>query len=258
MVTRGATTPFAHGKGMPKTSFTTRCDSWEPPTTLHQTDLEHKVEVVDRGALHSDWKIIKERGYGTHFSVGAIPLSLYDQGRAVCGVYHGMGVGVKVTARRFASSREVVACAKTRVLSFVIVARTTGDAECAVALCKRLDVGGEMGYGILLDGNTSLVYDLARSSAWFANSARATATTKKPDVNLSMRVSRRHWTAWFVASKTLRLGDALFASYGVGSSHHTTIAADAAHRAEREPACHSKRRARLQQLAEARTKKRAT
>jgi len=38
---------------MPKTSFTTRCDIWEPPTTLHQTDLEHKVEVVDRGALHS-------------------------------------------------------------------------------------------------------------------------------------------------------------------------------------------------------------
>jgi len=72
MVTRGATTPFAHGKGMPKTSFTTRCDSWEPPTTLHQTDLEHEVEVVDRGALHSDWKMIKERGYGTHFSGGTM------------------------------------------------------------------------------------------------------------------------------------------------------------------------------------------
>lgn len=238
---------------MPRTSFSTRCDTWEPPTTIHQTDSEH--EVVDRGALHSDWKIIEARGYGTHFSAGAIPLSLYDQGRAVCGVYHGMGVGVKVTSRRFASSREVVARRGARVLAFVIVARTTGDAEGAVALCKRLGVGGEMGYGILRDGKTSLVYDLARSSAWFANSARATTTTKKPVVNLRLRVNRRHWTAWFVASKTLRLGDALFAPYGVGSSHHATIAADAAQRAEREPACHARRWKRLHQLAEARTKR---
>ena len=141
------------------------------------------------------------------------------------------------------------------MLSFVIVARTTGDAEGAVALCRRLGVGGEMGYGILRDGHTTLVYDIGRSSAWFVNSARATTTTKKPVVNLRMRVSRRHWTACFVASKTLRLGDALFAPYGVGSSHHTTIAADAVQRAKREPACHARRRARLQQLAEARKKK---
>ena len=96
-----------------------RCDSWEPTTTIHQTKTENGVEVVDRGALHSGWQIIEERKYGTHFSVGAIPLSLYDQGRAVCGVYHGMGAGVKVTARRFASSREVVARAGARLLSFV-------------------------------------------------------------------------------------------------------------------------------------------
>ena len=84
MVTRGATEPHAHGYYMPKVSFTTRCDTWKPPTTIHQTDSEHEVEVVDRGALHSDWQIIEERGYGTHFSVDGIPLSLYDQGRAVC------------------------------------------------------------------------------------------------------------------------------------------------------------------------------
>ena len=51
MNNRGATSPCAHEKGMPKPSYTTRCDSWEPPTTTHQTDSEH--EVVDRGALHS-------------------------------------------------------------------------------------------------------------------------------------------------------------------------------------------------------------
>ena len=215
---------------MPKRSFVTRCDSWEPPTTIYKTDLEHEVEIVDRVALHSDWKIIEKRTYGTHFSVGAIPLSLYDQGRAVCGVCHGMGVGVKVTARRFMSSRDVVASAGARLLSFVIVARTTGDAQGAIALCKRLGVGGELGYGVIVDGNTSLLYDIARSSAWFANSAHATTATKKPIVNMRMRVSRQHWTAWFVASKTLRLGDTLFAPYGVGSSHHTTIAADAEQR----------------------------
>jgi len=251
-----STTPHAHDKGMPNISFTIHCDSWQPPTTIYQKDNEHKVEVVDRDALHSDWQIIEEREYGTHFSVDGIPLSLYDQGRAICGVYHGMGVGVKVTSRRFVSSRDVVARRGKRLLTFVIVARTTGDAEVAVALCKRLGVGGEMGYGILRDGNTSIVYDLARSSAWFVNSARATTTTKKPEVNLSMRVSRQYWTACFVASKTLRLGDALFAPYGVGSSHHITIAADAAQRAEREPMCNARRRKRLQQLAEARVKRR--
>ena len=217
MTNHGAVSPYALGEDKPKTSFTTSCDSWQPPTTILQTDSEHDVEIVDRGALHSDWPIIEERGYGTHFSVGAIPLSLYDQGRAICGMYHGMGVGVKITSQRFASPpHEVVARRETRLLAFVIVARTTGDAESAVALCQRLGVGGEMGYGILRDGNTQIVYDIARSSAWFANSAHATKSTKKPDVNLCMRVSRRHWTAWFVASKVLRLGDALFAPYGVG------------------------------------------
>jgi hypothetical protein len=62
MDTRGAADLYAHGKGMPKVSFTARCDTWEPPTTIHQTDSKHEVVVVDRGALHTDWKIIEDRG----------------------------------------------------------------------------------------------------------------------------------------------------------------------------------------------------
>lgn len=256
MSRRGPTDPRAHGKNMPRTSFTLCCSTWRPPTTVYQTKTENcAVEVVDRKALHSDWQCIEERGYGTNFSVGAIPLSLYDQGRAVCGVYRSMGVGVKVTSQRFVSSREVVARAGTRLLSFVIVARTSGDADAAVALCQRLRVGGEMGYGLLRDGRITLVYDIARSSAWFVNVARATDTTAKPRINLRMCVSRRHWTASFVATKTLRLGDGLFAPYGIGSSHHATIAAEARRSAKCEPVCHARRRARVEQLAEARAKR---
>lgn len=211
---------------------------------------------MDRNALLRDWDVIKARGYGTNFLAGKIPLTLYDQGRSFCNVYHGMGVGVKVTSRPFVLSREVVARAGTRLLAFVVVARTIGDADDAVTLCQRLGVGGEHGYGVLLDGNTSLVYDIARSTAWFANVARATTTQKKPSVNLRLKLSRRHrWTAWFVAKKTLRLGDPLFAAYGKGSTHHAAIAADVARRMQREPECNAHKRTRCNQLAAARKRR---
>ena len=60
------------------------------------------------------------------------------------------------------------------------------------------------------------------------------------------------WTAWFVAARDLYLGDALYASYGTGSTHHRIIAEDAAERRGREPTCNAKKRALLEQLARAR------
>ena len=87
--------------------------------------------MVDAAALRRQWPVLPH-AYGTHFAVRtavrtgsrSVPLSLYDQGRDVCGVYHGMGVGVKVTAPRVTTSTEVVAKKGTRLLCFVVVART--------------------------------------------------------------------------------------------------------------------------------------
>ena len=60
------------------------------------------------------------------------------------------------------------------------------------------------------------------------------------------------WGAWFVASAELRPGDALFAPYGVGSTHHDSIRDAAAVRAAREPACNARKRKRAAQLQQAR------
>ena len=251
-------------------TVTTSCNNWAPPTAVLQTGRGNEVTVVDAAALRSQWPVLPH-AYGTHFAVKtvcksvrsrSVPLSLYDQGRDVCGVYHGMGVGVKVTAPRGTTSTEVVAKKGTRLLCFVVVARTTASAEEAVALCRAHDIGGERGYGVLRDGSQVLVYDVARSAAWFVNAAHGTRSWfagKRPVANLALRVCHRaghRWTACFAATRELRLGDALFAPYGVGSSHHEAIAADAAARLGREPACNKRKRARREQLAQARTRRR--
>ena len=86
------------------------------------------------------------------------------------------------------------------------------------------------------------------------NAARGTRSWyagKRPVANLALRVCHRdghRWTAFFAATRRLRLGDALFANYGVGSSHHEAIAAEAAARMDNEPACNKRKRARREQL----------
>ena len=148
--------------------------------------------MVNGPALATDWPIIKS-GYGVNFLSGDIPLSLFDQGRADTGAYHGMGVGIKVTEPRFVRSRgAAVARQGDRVLTFVVVARTSGDVASAERVLRRRGVGGESGYGVLRDGNTNLLYDIARSTAWFANTA-----SDASDMNLTMVISRLHpWTAF--------------------------------------------------------------
>lgn len=249
---------------MPRVAFTTCCDGWQPPTVVLQTDRGNEVAVVEAAALQIQWPVLPH-AYGTHFALRTgsrvVPLSLYDQGRDVCGIYHGMGVGVKVTAPRSGNSLEVVAKPGTRLLCFVVVARTTASAEEAIALCRARGVGGERGYGLLRDGSQLLVYDVARSTAWFANAAGGTQSWfagKRPVANLALRVCHRadhRWTAFFTATRDLRLGDALFATYGVGSSHHDVIAAEAAARLGREPMCNKRKRARREQLAQARERR---
>ena len=105
------------------------------------------------------------------------------------------------------------------------------------------------------------MYDVARSTAWFVNAARGARSWfpgKRPVANVALRVCHRadhRWTAFFTTTRELRLGDALFAPYGVGSSHHEVIAAEAAARRDREPVCNQRKRARREQLAQARQRR---
>ena len=59
----------------------------------------------------------------------------------------------------------------------------------ALELCP----GGELGHGLLLDRNTLLIYDIARSSAWFVNNATHVLRWlpgKKPENNLHVKFLR--------------------------------------------------------------------
>jgi len=238
---------------MPKPTFQASLRTWRPPTHIVNTVPEHQeVEVVNGPALATDWPIIKS-GYGVNFLSGDIPLSLFDQGRADTGAYHGMGVGIKVTEPRFVRSRgAAVARQGDRVLTFVVVARTSGDVASAERVLRRRGVGGESGYGVLRDGNTNLLYDIARSTAWFANTA-----SDASDMNLTMVISRLHpWTAFFVARRKLWRGDSLYAPYGVGSSHRAKIAEEVTKRAEREPVYNKRRRANHDRMRTMRENKR--
>lgn len=67
----------------------------------------------------------------------------------------------------------------TGVLYFVIVARLTLLKETKLSvqalqpiedMLRKLGLGGECGYGVLQDRCTVLLFDIARSPAWFVNS----------------------------------------------------------------------------------------
>ena len=119
--------------------------------------------MVDGESLRQRWPVLAA-GCGTNFVVdscardAAVPLSLYDQGRAVSGKYHGMGVGIKLTAPRAVARPNQAVPAGTKLLSFVVVARLSNAPDPLAALddvvkeCRQRGVGGERGYGVLLGG----------------------------------------------------------------------------------------------------------
>ena len=123
---------------MPNVSLVLPRTPWRPPVQIVQADLQRgELQLVDGDALRSHWPLLPH-DYGTNLAVEAagstrrLPLSLYDQGRAIMGVGHGMGVGVKVTAPRAGQASQTgctIASAGTRVLSFPIVARLSGEPD---------------------------------------------------------------------------------------------------------------------------------
>ena len=156
------------------------------------------------------------------------------------------------------------------MLYFVVVARLKQakkklpieDLQPIVDILHQRHLGGEQGYGVLQDRNTTLLFDTARSTAWFTNSAahikRWLPGTKRPETNLDLCISHaagHEWVVWFRAKGCLQLGEPLFAPYGVGSSHHRDIRKDAMTRAADTPKCYyynETYQAKCKQLATAR------
>ena len=147
-------------------------------------------------------------GYGVNFKLEctdgwALPLSLYDQGRYVTGKRDSLGVGIKITATRTPHKvqREeprVVVPSGTGVLYFVIVARLTLLKQTKLSvqalqpiedMLRKLGLGGERGYGVLQDRCTVLLFDIARSPAWFVNSDAHSKCCENSNTLLSCDVS---------------------------------------------------------------------
>ena len=267
------------GFGMPSVSMVLRNAPWQPHARIVQEDLQGglfdgELQVVDSDSLQSDWPVLPTE-YRTNLALEAdnesawrIPLSLYDQGLATTGLKHSMGVGIKVTAPRAGPAElGTVVPDGTKVLSFAIVARLTGEMDPLAAVgrvvdvCRERSVGGERGYGVLTFGSTLLLFDAARSPGWYVNSATGAhkwLRGRKPKVNLRLSICNEEphlWTAWYKAKGKLKLGTPLFAPYGTGSTHHAEIREIIAKRAEREPACGARKRKNSEQLVQARKKR---
>ena len=86
----------------------------------------------------------------------------------------------------------------TGVLYFVIVARLTLLKETKLSvqalqpiedMLRKLGLGGECGYGVLQDRCTVLLFDIARSPAWFVNSDAHSKCCENSNTLLSCDVS---------------------------------------------------------------------
>ena len=78
---------------------------------------------------------------------------------------------------------------------------------------------------------------------------------QRPQKNLELSISHKEgnkWLAWFRSKDKIQQGDALFASYGVGSTHHGGISEDVAQRTANKPKFYEKKDAKRKQLALAR------
>ena len=79
---------------------------------------------------------------------------------------------------------------------------------------------------------------------------------KKPAVNVTFTYSPRlPWCLWYSARSPLRYGEYLYVSYGATSTEHAIADEESLDRKSREPKCNTAKRARQQQLADARAAK---
>ena len=191
---------------MPVPLFTTHCSPWQLETKNVQAVLGPCTVLASPKELQR-WPAV-QGGYGVNFKLNctdgwALPLSLYDQGRYVTGKRDSLGVGIKITATRTPHKvqREkprVVVPSGTGVLYFVIVARLTLLKQTKLSvqalqpiedMLRKLGLGGEHGYGVLQDRCTVLLFDIARSPAWFVNSDAHSKCCENSNTLLSCDVS---------------------------------------------------------------------
>ena len=141
-----------------------------------------------------------------------------------------MGLGVKVTGLRVATADSSHRALNGAPLPFVVVARVrcASRLEEAMEACKSRGLGGERGYGVIKPSkHVCLIYDIARSPAWYVN--------KSDDTPLGGTTAHltlgSHWVPYFKPTDGRHFGDHILAKYGTASDHHRTITAEAEERA---------------------------
>ena len=241
--------PSPHALRLPKPSLVIACA---------RSRLRPKIVRVDAAlellqALPS-WAKILPRAAGLHFAVrtgdGRVtPYTLCDQGRNLGRARGSMGLGVKLTAPRLPQGREreQLAALEPAPLPFAVVCvlRDPARVDEALAMCRARGLGGEAGYGLIRPTRRLvLVYDVARSPAWFVNHP----PDGKPTARLCVSPARP-WAASVRGIGRLPLGAPILARYGGGSSHHRAIAEERSRRAERSPIPNARRAQRRARMA---------
>ena len=245
--------PHPQGFGLPKPSLTIECThSKMEPTTVW---INSEVELLDAAAL-AEWPILP-RHAGLNFTViwcdgVSTPYTLCDQGRQLGRARMSMGLGIKLTSPRVQQTGAQCAqcCAP---LPFVVVAlvRCGSRVNEAIKLCEARGLGGEQGYGVLHPStHMRLIYDKARSPAWYVNKSDDNNKLARTSACLKIN-SKCHWVPVIRPTPPVQLGRHVLITYGSGSDHHSSIRAEATERQAREPSCVKAKREQQERLARA-------
>lgn len=242
----GADGPFApggphpQGFGWPKPSICINCtrSNMEPETVR----IDSEIELLHASALAS-WPSLPRQA-GLNFTVtshaGVATLyALCDQARQLGRTRGSMGLGVKVALPRVPVRKAGADCTwRCAPLPFVVVAvvRSATRVTEAIELCRARGLGGEQGYGALVSStHVWLIYDKARSPAWYVNQADNTPEGRK---TACLKLSTScHWMPVIEPIAPLPFGAHVLATYGSGSDHHAIIRAEAEQRQKRTPSC---------------------
>ena len=198
---------------------------------LHPEEIAHWPVLPGKAGLNF---VLRQDGQRT------TRYSLCDQGRHLGRPRGSMGLGIKLTMprRRLVEQEEQEELAPLPFVVVCVVRRAARSDE-AMALCVERGLGGERGYGLLqLTSRIHLVYDLARSPAWYVNQP---PPGSRPTARLQLSRSRP-WAPCVLPIGPLSNGAAVLMRYGAGSDHHRRIAAAQARRDARSPACNRRRR----------------
>ena len=271
------------GTGWPIPRFASVPFVWRPATECHQIVVPNgssfAATVVRAHAVQSLGPLATMTT-GVSFRVettvsgraATVPLTIFDQGRALLGKKDGLGRGVRLSnVKEGCTGQAEMLPANTRLLTFIIVAKAPlcDDDQLAAlyALLRSLGVGSS--FLALANGQTMLVYDTERSTAHLPNNALFDIASLmpglgfKPTNNLRMIVPSAPdiFTAAWATTKSLAPGAHLFGAYGSHSPLNRAIRVAQAELKEKNarlsPKVNAKRAHMIATLAEARAAKKA-